>query len=583
MANRITTLFDLDSKGFDSGLKKLRTEVAKADGPINKLKAAGSGLGSVLQANVGAAATAAGAALVTFGVKSVRAFQDAALAAGQFADATGVSVQAASRFIEVAGDLGIESGSVQSAIQKMNMAIAKGGPTVDQFGDAIVRAKDGTVDSAASFQNLVTKIGAIKDPTQRALAAQQVFGKGYADIAELMQLSAGQLAASLNAVSDSQVIDDAELAKARKFRDSLDALQDKVNGLMMDFGEDLIPVITDVTDAFVGMTDTFKDLSDAFEGVAGSGLVDFFSPLDNIASGLDKVFGDNVSTIDRFKGGIETIASIIPGASEMVSDWADETERLNGLIEHGTEQSRELARIYGERVPPAIEESNVAVFRFRDATADAEAKARDLETQWAYLFGTLDSEKALLNLEQQFDDLYEVGVKAYVAGVEGSEDAAKAQLDHRLAIVETKDEVARYAQEVLGLPVEQVTQILAEIDAGKLDEVERRLGILSRNRTVSLDIIAKGGAGWMVPIDGKKAKGGPVDAGKTYLVGEQGQELFVPKQSGTIVPNNQLGGIAASSASGSAPMVVNITTGADPEDVVRAIEKFKRRNGSLPF
>ena len=127
------------------------------------------------------------------------------------------------------------------------------------------------------------------------------------------------------------------------------------------------------------------------------------------------------------------------------------------------------------------------------------------------------------------------------------------------------------------------TLILQAVDAGKLDEIERRLGILSRNRTVSLDIIAKGGAGWMVPIDGKKAKGGPVDAGKTYLVGEQGQELFVPKQSGTIVPNNELGGIAASAASGSAPMVVNITTGADPEDVVRAIEKFKRRNGSLPF
>ena len=49
MANRITTLFDLDAKGFDSGLKKLRGEVAKADGAVNKLKTAGSGLGTILQ------------------------------------------------------------------------------------------------------------------------------------------------------------------------------------------------------------------------------------------------------------------------------------------------------------------------------------------------------------------------------------------------------------------------------------------------------------------------------------------------------------------------------------------------------
>ena len=36
--------------------------------------------------------------------------------------------------------------------------------------------------------------------------------------------------------------------------------------------------------------------------------------------------------------------------------------------------------------------------------------------------------------------------------------------------------------------------------------------------------------------------GGPVKEGQPYMVGESGQELFVPGQSGTIVPNNALGG-----------------------------------------
>lgn len=39
-----------------------------------------------------------------------------------------------------------------------------------------------------------------------------------------------------------------------------------------------------------------------------------------------------------------------------------------------------------------------------------------------------------------------------------------------------------------------------------------------------------------------KAEGGPVSGRNTYLVGEQGPELFTPTQSGTIIPNNQLGG-----------------------------------------
>jgi hypothetical protein len=37
-----------------------------------------------------------------------------------------------------------------------------------------------------------------------------------------------------------------------------------------------------------------------------------------------------------------------------------------------------------------------------------------------------------------------------------------------------------------------------------------------------------------------RAKGGPVAAGQPYMVGENGPELFSPKTSGTIIPNNQI-------------------------------------------
>jgi hypothetical protein len=35
--------------------------------------------------------------------------------------------------------------------------------------------------------------------------------------------------------------------------------------------------------------------------------------------------------------------------------------------------------------------------------------------------------------------------------------------------------------------------------------------------------------------------GGPVSAGKQYLVGENGPELFAPGRSGRIVPNHSMG------------------------------------------
>ena len=39
-----------------------------------------------------------------------------------------------------------------------------------------------------------------------------------------------------------------------------------------------------------------------------------------------------------------------------------------------------------------------------------------------------------------------------------------------------------------------------------------------------------------------RANGGPVQSGKSFIVGERGPELFVPRSSGNIIPNNKLGG-----------------------------------------
>jgi hypothetical protein len=48
--------------------------------------------------------------------------------------------------------------------------------------------------------------------------------------------------------------------------------------------------------------------------------------------------------------------------------------------------------------------------------------------------------------------------------------------------------------------------------------------------------------GWGVTTFAPRASGGPVAAGNTYLVGENGPELYVPRSSGTIIPNGALGG-----------------------------------------
>jgi tape measure domain-containing protein len=60
-----------------------------------------------------------------------------------------------------------------------------------------------------------------------------------------------------------------------------------------------------------------------------------------------------------------------------------------------------------------------------------------------------------------------------------------------------------------------------------------------------------GGLLGLIPGLDKRARGGPVSAGTSYMVGERGPELFTPKHGGSIVPNNALGG-------GSTSVVVNV-------------------------
>ena len=51
-------------------------------------------------------------------------------------------------------------------------------------------------------------------------------------------------------------------------------------------------------------------------------------------------------------------------------------------------------------------------------------------------------------------------------------------------------------------------------------------------------------------VDAARENGGPVNSGRPYLVGEKGPEVFVPRNSGGIIPNYALGGVVRSGKTG---------------------------------
>jgi hypothetical protein len=62
---------------------------------------------------------------------------------------------------------------------------------------------------------------------------------------------------------------------------------------------------------------------------------------------------------------------------------------------------------------------------------------------------------------------------------------------------------------------------------------------------------------------GARANGGPVSAGRAYLVGERGPEIVVPPSAGMVVPNHALGGMA---------VTVHVAAGVTRGEVTNAVQ-----------
>ena len=153
----VTQFSDKGLKAAKAAFANFKTDVSNATGAMGKFKAGSNAALGAVKANAGKLAAAGGVALAAFASKGISAFMDLALASGKFADSTGLSVQAASRFIEVGDDIGIEAATIEAALGKMNKTL---GATPEAFADArveIARTSLGAVDVENTFLNVVQR------------------------------------------------------------------------------------------------------------------------------------------------------------------------------------------------------------------------------------------------------------------------------------------------------------------------------------------------------------------------------------------------------------------------------------------
>ncbi|GAB4067992.1 phage tail tape measure protein [Ancylobacter sonchi] len=72
-------------------------------------------------------------------------------------------------------------------------------------------------------------------------------------------------------------------------------------------------------------------------------------------------------------------------------------------------------------------------------------------------------------------------------------------------------------------------------------------------------------------VDGARAAGGPVSAGRTYLTGELGPELFTPRRSGYVHDAGETAGMAGATTIEVGGIHITTAPGQSPQDIARAV------------
>jgi hypothetical protein len=620
-SEKIEVILDVQTTKAATALRGFRTSVSEADGFVGKFRAGTQAGFALVEQYAAQMALAAGASLIAFGVKAVTAFQDTALEAGKFADTTGVGVEAASRWIEVAGDIGVGADTVEKALAFMNKTLGTSPEKFAQYGVAIARAKDGTVDVNGTFLNLVDRLGQIPDRAQRTAAAAALLGRGWSGMSELIGKGADELKRSLDAVSDAKVTTPEELARAKELRETIDKLVDRVQDFALTVGGALAPALSMIGDKIDDLSAGLGKIDGAVENVTGGGLahwageaVDAMIPLDNIGKGLKRTFDEESGAGEKAYGVLQELTSVVPvlgeateRLGEAIFPTVEAVGDLNIAAQVAANQQRTLreemartgdgsavARVKAKQLAEATVEHYTEAYKAEEAekaqaialaaSQQAAQAARDTQRELAEahtrsaraaddqreanekLSGELSAEAAFLNLAQQLDDVTASAADVAAEIAAGTLSAEEGMRRQALAVNAAKQAVLEYGEKIGGLPVEKQVRFAALIDQGQYDQVLAQLAILERNRTMELSIVAKGGIGVSLPGSAGKFHDGGV------VPGPIGQEqIAIVKGGETILPTHKPGG------GGVGGLTVNIAGGFVTEQAARELEKTLRR------
>ena len=562
----------------ETAFGKFRNSVDGATGTMGKFKAGSGAALDFVKSNALTFASAAGAAIGAFAVKSVNAFQDLALSAGKFADATGLAVEDASKLIEVAGDIGIEATSVEKSIGFMNKTLGNSPKLFKDLGIQIEYTNGGATDVSGTFLNVVDRLQKIKDPAERAAAATKLLGRGWTDMSELIMGGSDALAKSMSQVSEQKVISEEELKKAREYRAAMDNLNDRFEDISLTVGSKLAPAFANAVDDVLSFVDAAKEIP---------GISKAFSLLLN--PGVDE------------EGRSATLAGLV----SRLFDLGEETKEVNVVTD-------QMARVWKEgkqamidahkptqNLTTYLEEQQVALDRVKGALDR--------------LKGSLNLKLSMMDAKAEIDGFTKKWSEAMTNGQVNADEFTRDLIGIQLMLIQLRQDLGITATAFLN------NEFRIFVDTGQLERAWQLLQAIAKGGEMRPPTgPGSGDQALMTPIKPRSpapspapkppapapkapprpanprqgdlvlrglASGGTLTSSGLVLVGEDGPELLGLPRGASVTPNipQRLNDAAGGTTVINISVQAGLVSSPDQvgQQIIEAIRRAERRSGQV--
>lgn len=472
---------------------------------------------------------------------------------------------------------------------------------------------DGSLkNSSQVMSDLAEKLSQMPDGAEKTALAMQLMGRSGADL--IPMLNGGRDA--LQAMKDEAdalgiVIDQKTATAAANFNDNLTRLSRMLSGVWTKLTAELAPALAAMTGYFVDAAKESGGFGSAISRAAQTaidgalwvidawhGLKVVFPALEVAATGFAHVVMEIARTVAN------AVTAMVDGMLSRINAGVREMNALTGLaigelktlgetewFANSQRQSDEaamsfararlrLGMLMNEPLPSegirqaiaAMDEvkvsSTAAAGSFADAmqaveagTQRAAAGASAAAREFAQL--SAEGERVRLSVRTPVEELQETFSRLSALLEKGAidwETYSRAVDQAQQRFDEAKNKGDQLASTLSG----QFSSMFEGLISGTRSAGEAIRGLLKQlgqmliNKAFQMLFAGMGGGGGGGSFldslfGGFRADGGPVSAGKAYMVGERGPELVIPRANGMVIPNHDLQGGSAS------PVKVDIT------------------------